>query len=415
MVTFPNPNGGSMTVANEAEARSRGWTPSMGSFGVNSYPTGGGGGGGATSITPQAGSNQSDILNAFSAGSGFSIKQLDEQKREFDAQLAQAKEQMERIGIPQLAIQQRLADAQQAMQQFQMLQAGQNQAMAEGQLTGSYQPLNIDYPSFMQQLFSSILPTGATSNRPADGTFVKDANGPEIGVMQGGQLHRFGTWAEFLAAGGQPNQWTNLPTDQYRALQTTTDPQATIQKLLAGITRGPAVQTEAASEYARSLAEQQRQYNQNLGLQYLTQASQFAASDPFQLSDFMRGAAASNSNLPTFLQNLQNNVAGSAAGNVGPEPAAATTLPMLSAAMQGQGQPINPQGDSALNAIGGIYQRGANQLGTGTLEGLDANELNTLQQGITRLYGAQAAPAFMAAYARSRPQQTAARTSYQAA
>ncbi|MCR4375907.1 MAG: hypothetical protein NUW22_13770 [Acidobacteria bacterium] len=44
MPVFPNPAGGMMTVNNEAEARAKGWTPSMGSFGVNSYPDSGGGG-----------------------------------------------------------------------------------------------------------------------------------------------------------------------------------------------------------------------------------------------------------------------------------------------------------------------------------------------------------------------------------
>lgn len=39
-VTYPSPEGGEMTVANEAEARERGWTPSMGTFGAYSQDAG---------------------------------------------------------------------------------------------------------------------------------------------------------------------------------------------------------------------------------------------------------------------------------------------------------------------------------------------------------------------------------------
>ncbi len=125
----------------------------------------------------------------------------------------------------------------------------------------------------------------------------------------------------------------------------------------------------------------------------------------------MRGRGTSNGT-PAYLQNLQNNVTGGAAGNVGPQGGApATTLPMLSGALQG-GPQVNPQADAALTGIGGIYNRGASQLGVGSIESLTPEELATFQQGITRLYGSQAAPAFLNQYQATRPQQTATRTAF---
>jgi hypothetical protein len=239
-----------------------------------------------------------------SQSAGFSREQLAEQIREFDAQLAWAKEQMEKIGLPQLAIQQQLADMQ--VQQMQSM------------LTGMYQ--------------------GA----PTQAAILQQAN-------------------------------------------------------LSGMYNG-------------APTEQARQFNQTQALQYLTQASQFAASDPFQLSDFMRGAS-QQTGMPQFLQNLQNNVTGGAAGSVGPNAAPALTLGGLNSAMA-NGAQVNPQTDPALAATGNIYTQGANRLATGSLESLSPTELQTLQQGIAHLYGAQAAPAFMAQYQATRPQQTATRTSY---
>jgi hypothetical protein len=155
--------------------------------------------------------------------------------------------------------------------------------------------------------------------------------------------------------------------------------------------------------------EAARQFNQNQALQYLTQASQFAASDPFQLSDFMRGASL-QPGVPQFLKNLQSNVTGGAAGNVGPNAAPAMTLGDLNSAMAGTGPPINPQTDPALAATGGIYNQGASHLGVGTLESLTQQELATFQQGINRLYGSQAGPAFLQQYQATRPMQAATRT-----
>lgn len=318
MPYFPNPSGGPPIQADTNP------NPAGGSYGYYSDPSyngpppptggsgggGGGGGGGTGSQVGPAGTQTvgqqvtSALGPLMSQSAGFSREQLAEQIREFDAQLAWAKEQMEKIGLPQLAIQQQLADMQ--VQQMQSM------------LTGMYQ--------------------GA----PTQAAILQQAN-------------------------------------------------------LSGMYNG-------------APTEQARQFNQTQALQYLTQASQFAASDPFQLSDFMRGAS-QQTGMPQFLQNLQNNVTGGAAGSVGPNAAPALTLGGLNSAMA-NGAQVNPQTDPALAATGNIYTQGANRLATGSLESLSPTELQTLQQGIAHLYGAQAAPAFMAQYQATRPQQTATRTSY---
>lgn len=90
MPLYPNPKGGSMQAANDADARAKGWTPAMGSFGVNTYPTGGGGSGGASasvSAPPQdaaaaLGKIQQNILSAIASGNKAAA---DEAIRQFNA------------------------------------------------------------------------------------------------------------------------------------------------------------------------------------------------------------------------------------------------------------------------------------------------------------------------------------------
>lgn len=139
----------------------------------------------------------------------------------------------------------------------------------------------------------------------------------------------------------------------------------------------------------------------NLGLQYLTQASQFAASDPFALSDFMHGAQA-NSNVPLFVRNLQNNVGPTA--DVGPPGQAnapsAITMASLGNNFTGGSSPYGGRADATQGAISDIYRRGPDQLAAGSLEGLDNNELNTLNAGLTHVGGSAAGPAFLQKYYR---------------
>lgn len=121
MPTYPNPAGGSMQAANDADAKSKGWSPSMGSFGINTYPDSSGGGPSTPSApqtpTTPGGINQAqldqakaDILGGFKESSGFSREQLAESKRQFDEQMALAERTWVRQGLPQLEIQKRLAD-----------------------------------------------------------------------------------------------------------------------------------------------------------------------------------------------------------------------------------------------------------------------------------------------------------------
>jgi hypothetical protein len=97
MPTYPNPAGGSMQAANDADARSKGWTPSMGTFGVNTYPDSSGGGGGgsagggggvaAPAATVQSGASQlgagiNSLLGAIASGNK---QAFDEAVRQFNA------------------------------------------------------------------------------------------------------------------------------------------------------------------------------------------------------------------------------------------------------------------------------------------------------------------------------------------
>jgi hypothetical protein len=131
MPLFPDPNGGAMTVSNEAEARARGWTPAMGSFGANSYPTGGGGGGGTPVQGGALSQDQQDFLNASKGTSGFNIKDLEEKKRQFDLDLAFKKQQWEQAGLPAAEVARRVAEAQIAEIQNQI-------AMAQANVSGIY-------------------------------------------------------------------------------------------------------------------------------------------------------------------------------------------------------------------------------------------------------------------------------------
>ena len=386
---------------------------------------------GVTSPVSGQGVNINDVQQAIAQGmapffqqtSGFSVKQLEEQKREFDAQLQWAREQMEKIGLPQLQIQQYLAQLQGQQFQAQM-------AQAEANLIGYYTPPNLQAftwpgaPTTVAPAGTAASPTGSAY----EGKYIWYAPGGDnrnasMWQIRNGQPVGVG-WADYVNATGNPafDFANNLTiTDPSQLAQYTTAAPAVAATTPATSPVGPT--TTAANAPQQTLAlgqlmgalngqptEAARQFNENLGLQYLTQAAQFAASDPFALSDFLRGAQA-NPNLPQFLRNLQNNVTGGAAGAVGPTATPAITLPGLQAALAGQGS-VNPQGNAALNTIGNVYQRGPAALGTGTLESLTPNELTLLQQGISKLFGSAAAPAFLSAYAASRPVQTAARTSY---
>lgn len=141
-----------------------------------------------------------------------------------------------------------------------------------------------------------------------------------------------------------------------------------------------------------------------LGLDYLSQAAGFAESDPFALSNFMRGAQ-SNPDVPMFVQNLRQNIGPQAAmgptGQAGvPQP---ITMGSLGNAMAGVPRAFQPGAntDLTLGAIGDVVQRGPGSLAAGSLESLTQNEMNTLGSGIKHVAGSAAVPAFMEAYQRN--------------
>lgn len=123
MPYYPDPNGGSMYAANEAEARSQGWQPSMGTFGIHSQyedagpPSSGGGGGSSggggvrTVQAPQAGADMDALRRYFGETAGFSREELAERARQFNEQMALAERQWEREGRSRLEIDQLLAAA----------------------------------------------------------------------------------------------------------------------------------------------------------------------------------------------------------------------------------------------------------------------------------------------------------------
>lgn len=103
MPLYPDPAGGSMEAANDADAASKGWTPSMGTFGINTYPDSGGGGGGSSG-GGGGGTDLSALQNFFGQTAGFSREELAEKVRQFNEQMALVERQWEREGKSRLQI-----------------------------------------------------------------------------------------------------------------------------------------------------------------------------------------------------------------------------------------------------------------------------------------------------------------------
>src|SRR6266576_4878168 len=124
MPTYPNPAGGSMQAANDTEARAQGWTPSMGTFGVNTYPSGGGGGGtsSGTAAAPASASSAqlaASIQGLLAAAASGNKDDINEQIRQFN----------QTFGLD--------------TQKFQdsVRQFNENLAVTQAGLTGTYQGL----------------------------------------------------------------------------------------------------------------------------------------------------------------------------------------------------------------------------------------------------------------------------------
>jgi len=100
MVSYPNPAGGSMEVANQAEAVAKGWKPSMGTFGVNSglapgsgSSSGGGGGGGSAPAPVASGSLDAQFQKMLGALASGNAQAFNEAKDEFNRNFAESQRQ----------------------------------------------------------------------------------------------------------------------------------------------------------------------------------------------------------------------------------------------------------------------------------------------------------------------------------
>lgn len=182
---------------------------------------------------------------------------------------------------------------------------------------------------------------------------------------------------------------------------------------------------------------QETQVKAEMGLAYLNTAASFAASDPFQLVNFIRGAQQQGA-VPMFLSNLRDlvvpqtqgaPVAGQApaaitagnleqalgggtvqgGANVGPDQAAAQPSAMpggLGVQAVYGGTDINQTLDTASQ----VFQRGADALPVGALEATSDTELNLLGAAVRQKHGDQAFPAFLQNYAKNPVRQQRAAT-----
>jgi hypothetical protein len=337
--------------------------------------------------------------------------------------------------------------------------------MAASQLTGMYQ--GAPTAAYQQQLAGLAGQNAALTGTYYDpsqmayrpGSFVKDTDTGGIGqILPNGQLRMFGSMDEYTQAGGTHDMIAGLPSvsdAQYQQLasQGQSQGQQTLAAqnqaaLLSGVYNG--APTEAASEYARSLAEQQRQYNQTFGLQqgaltgsyngapteqgrefnatnalqqgqlgqqYLATASQLQGpQNTFQLSNYLRGAQG-NPNVPVYLQNLQNNLglpSFQAPGDTTPQQ---NTIGGLQQQM-GYNGPAGTTGtggggagqpgwdyNQTLQSIQGIAQRGGQALAPGSLERLSPEELQAFGSGLGA--AGYSLPSFLSQYQNSRVGQQA--------
>src|SRR5215813_5641883 len=124
----------------------------------------------------------SDFLRFAALTSGVTDKELAQQKEEFEKQLAFAREQMEKLGIPQLQINQQLAQLQQRQFLAQL-------AQVSASMTGYWTPPD----------FSNMTAGGGTRNF-GEGDFVKtgSAGNWTFGQITNGKLRGFPTNQAFF-------------------------------------------------------------------------------------------------------------------------------------------------------------------------------------------------------------------------
>jgi len=266
-----------------------------------------------------------------------------------------------------------------------------------------------------------IAPSFAGLTNQTPGSVVRNENG-QLGIVgaDGSITPGDASNATIYAALQSPGSVNTVSNAEWSGAQAG-GPQTLASQLqaanLSGMYQG--APTEAASEYARTLAENQRQANmQNalqqgqLGQQYLATAAQLQGpQNTFQLSNYLRGAQG-NPNVPVYLQNLANNIGQTpfqATGSTAP-----TTQSAAGIAGQLGGQTSATPGwdyNQTLGAIQNIMSGGAQKLGPGALENLTPDELQALGSGIGAAGGSM--PSFLQQYQQSRVGQQApiARTS----
>jgi hypothetical protein len=400
LYTLPNiASGGSITVSGNSLAEAQQNAASQtgvslsaqqggGTFGANTFGGGGGGGGGGGAApATDGGGFGGGGFNTFAAQtSGVTDKQLAQQKAEFDAQLAFARDQMTQLGIPQLQINQQLAALQQKQFEFQM-------AEITAGITGTYQGQpTLQALAQYGQLYGQNAPPAAGQQTLAAIQQQANIAAQQAGVQQ--------AWAQ-LYGQAFPTGQGPTPAQQTLAAQAQ-------QAQLSGMYQGQP--TEAAREFNRQLALQYGQLGLQqgqLGQQYLSTAAQLQGpQNTFQLSNYLRGAQG-NPAVPTYLQSLANNIA------LPMFQATGTTAPttQTAAGLVGQlgGQTSATPGfdyGQTLRQIQNMMGAGAQGLGPGALERLTPDELQALGSGIGAAGGSL--PSFLQQYAQSRIGQSAA-------
>jgi hypothetical protein len=447
-----------MTVANRQEAEDRGWTPSMGTFGVKSDPNAGDNN---NNNNPSPGpanpyGDLGKISAGFAASAGMTQKQLDEQIRQFDQTLEWQKQQWRDKGLPELAISQRAQQleedkfkelsGQAHRQQDWVEQIGTRQAalaeksqadanaieqgklgVSQGQLGVSQGNLGLDTlktaaslsgpadwikaTNFNRGVSNSNLP--GFINQLLSGQSTATLGGPQAGAQMSAPL-TMGSLAQGLGAMGQmpgQAQGTPAPSPYYQAQagqqQQAGAPQAPNQFMEAQNAynqyrqqTGQAPLAGANEQMPQMTPEQMQQ--KYAGAQQTMQPAQYMEGAMGQTGQYQPGAGGATEQMPGAGGNMQDRWS-ALRQQVGQQNA------QLDAWKQsgygGAAAPQDPQ-----QALRDVYSRGGQALGPQQLEGLTSTEMSMFQGGGGSV-GADV-PGFMEQYKRSRIGQSASSGAY---
>jgi hypothetical protein len=308
MPTYPNPAGGSMQAANDTAARAQGWTPSMGTFGANTYPSGDGGGGGGSSggggvqgANVQAG--QMLLQQAQNAANQAYLNaklQLDSDTVAYQKAAQEAATAIAQAGVTgtfngmptQAAIKQAADIAQQQAsqmlgyattfgawgmpQQGQLTQAAQQQAFSQGQsaagLTGWYTPYTYTPPQAGAFPAGMGTPTVGPGSTAGGGTSTSwDALSNLMRQQAGASYNDAAGKAAFnqitgFNGGGTP---TNLTADQ-------------LAQIVSAGTGGQMTSYAALTGQAQPTAAQPGAQQGQAGTQYFGAPPGYQAGQPVQ-------------------------------------------------------------------------------------------------------------------------------------